>query len=81
VKSRKLSAALAALPAGPLVVDRRLHRPRSQGTQPQIRLNFYAAQGHAYAAPPGEEPQPSSEGVPPFTARQTTDSWTPGFPR
>jgi hypothetical protein len=43
-----------------------------------VWLNFYAAQGHAYAAGPGEQPQPLSEGAPPFTARQTTEPWTRG---
>jgi hypothetical protein len=38
-------------------------------------LNFYVQDGHAYAAGPGEGPKPLSEGAPPFTLRQTTESW------
>lgn len=41
-------------------------------------LNFYASHGHAYAASPGERPQPLSEPAPPFTPTQTTESWTSG---
>lgn len=36
-------------------------------------LNFYAMQGHAYAAPPGGEPQALQQNAPPFTATQTTE--------
>lgn len=43
-----------------------------------VWLSFYAARGHAYAAAPGEEPQPLSAGAPAFTARQTTEPWTRG---
>jgi hypothetical protein len=38
-------------------------------------LNFYVQDGHAYAAGPGEEPHPLSQDAPPFTLRQTTESW------
>lgn len=38
-------------------------------------LSFYVQDGHAYAARPGEEPHPLCEGAPPFTLRQTTESW------
>jgi hypothetical protein len=36
-------------------------------------LAFYAADGHAYAASPGEEPQPLTDGAPPFRLTQTTE--------
>lgn len=42
-----------------------------------IWLNFYAARGHAYAASPGEEPQPLSKEAPPFTPCQTSEPWPP----
>jgi hypothetical protein len=38
-------------------------------------LNFYASQGHAYAAGPGEQPQPLVAETPPFTPIQTTETW------
>jgi hypothetical protein len=38
-------------------------------------LNFYVQDGHAYASGPGEEPHPLSDGAPPFTLRQTTETW------
>jgi hypothetical protein len=34
-------------------------------------LNFYASGGHAYAASPGESPQPLDDKAPPFIARHT----------
>lgn len=40
-------------------------------------LNFYAQQGHAYAATPGGEPEPLNQDAPPFTATQTTDRLGP----
>ena len=36
-------------------------------------LNFYIANGHAYAATPGQPPQALRAGAPPFTATQTTE--------
>ena len=36
-------------------------------------LTFYAVGGHAYAASPGEEPQPLADGAPPFRLTQTTE--------
>ena len=36
-------------------------------------LNFYAANGYAYAASPGAEPKALRAGAPPFTATQTTE--------
>jgi hypothetical protein len=38
-------------------------------------LNFYAMQGHAYAAPPDRAPEPLKQDAPPFTATQTTERW------
>lgn len=38
-------------------------------------LNFYVQDGHAYAAAPGDELHPLSEGAPPFSLIQTTESW------
>jgi hypothetical protein len=40
-------------------------------------LNFYAMQGHAYAASPGGAPVPLNQNTPPFTATQTTERWPP----
>jgi hypothetical protein len=37
--------------------------------------NFFAAQGHAYAASPGETPEPLTDGAPPFTPTQTIERW------
>jgi hypothetical protein len=34
-------------------------------------LNFYAANGYAYVAAPGDRPNPAQDGAPPFTATQT----------
>lgn len=39
-------------------------------------LNFYIANGHAYAATPGQQPQALEAGAPPFTATQTTEPWS-----
>ena len=38
-------------------------------------LDFFASQGHAYAAPPGGAPSPLGEQAPPFTLTQTTERW------
>jgi hypothetical protein len=38
-------------------------------------LNFYIANGHAYAAAPGQQPQSLGTEAPPFTATQTTEPW------
>jgi hypothetical protein len=44
-------------------------------------LNFYAMQGHAYAAAPGAAPQPLGQGAPSFTPTETTERWAlPGMP-
>ena len=39
-------------------------------------LNFYAQDGHAYAAEPGGSVEPLDETAPPFTLHQTTESGT-----
>ncbi len=36
-------------------------------------LHFYIQDGHAYAAEPGQQPQPLSEDSPPFTLNHTTE--------
>jgi hypothetical protein len=41
-----------------------------------IWLNFYASGGHAYAARPGERPEPLAEDAPAFTATLTSDEIT-----
>jgi hypothetical protein len=41
-------------------------------------VSFYAQQGQAYLAPPGEPPQPFNPDAPPFTLRQTGERWPPG---
>jgi hypothetical protein len=38
-------------------------------------MNFFASQGHAYVATPGEAPSPLGEQVPPFALTQTTERW------
>lgn len=38
-------------------------------------LNFYVANGHAYAATSGQQPQALGAGWPPFTPTQTTEPW------
>lgn len=38
-------------------------------------LNFFASQGHAYVAPPGEATSPLAEQAPPFALTQTTERW------
>ena len=38
-------------------------------------LDFYVANGYAYAAKPGRQPQALRTGTPPFTAVQTTEPW------
>ncbi|HEX6523105.1 MAG TPA: hypothetical protein VF070_24375 [Streptosporangiaceae bacterium] len=38
-------------------------------------LNFFASQGHAYAASPGGAPEPLAEQAPPFAPTQTTERW------
>jgi hypothetical protein len=43
-------------------------------------LNFYAARGHAYAAPPGQEPPPLTTQAAPFTPAQTTEQ-SPSQPK
>jgi hypothetical protein len=40
-----------------------------------VWLNFFAAHGHAYIAPPGEAPVPLLRDAPPFTLTQTTEQW------
>ncbi|MGH3297131.1 MAG: hypothetical protein ACRDP7_35585 [Trebonia sp.] len=42
-----------------------------------VWLNFFAAHGHAYIAPPGETPIPPLRDAPPFTLTQTTEQWPP----
>lgn len=38
-------------------------------------LNFYIANGHAYAATLGQQPKALGAGSPPFAATQTTEPW------
>ena len=45
--------------------------PRRPGLQPW--LQFYATDGHGYAAQPGQDPAPLVDGAPPFSLHHTTN--------